>query len=884
MSGSNQTVVLIKPGSSDYPSVKFVSDGSVPRVYLRTKSTTSFVIQVSDTSQVDSLYRLDMVPVGEYAQESTPTEAVLKNVTHNYYLPHCPDGITVPGYNRIIYEDIYPDIDLHFYGASAGQKMAIVCRPGSDPNHVKLQFTGQDSMNVDVYGFLKLYYSDKFVSLPYALAYQVDANGNMTLLNWGATYNTDNVLGLVSFYYEAYDPTKALVFLVGALPLGGGGGTELGWSTLLGTQNGVGYSEFITAGAADADGNLFVAGNTRDQAFPANTGLVTHAGGYDVVYGKFNYAPGDPDEDARLVWMTYYGGAGSDKPTVIHHAADTENSGLFVAGWTNSSIIPILPEEDPLDGTYYQNSKKGTSDGFILLADAADGTLQRSTYYGGEGEEMITAIAEDHTGNIFLGGVTTSLEGSSSSCTSPTTGFPLCDPGNGAYQQTANAGGTDAFCVRITPGFQLLWSTFYGGAEEDHLYDGAFLDGLDPSVDRVVFVGSTRGNLPYQSGSGFQLAGSGNQDGFVVTFDGNMVLRWGTNLHQVIRLEAVTAYKDRIVVMGLTHYNAPTSNTCAAANGLLSICTPGDEYMDDVVTTWDNYFADFVMPNGDLKWSTCYGDQGGMGAMYEEEYAGIHLFNAQQHQPFQIHRLSDLEVDADENIYALGLFQHWQWGLDDHVGTVPAFGLYNQDWNPLTGQDQTDISLFVFSKKRELMWMSLFGGGFDQVDTQDFFGFDYAWQHKGCDFGQDLVLVRGEALYWVGTSGGVALPEQCPYPQTSWCESSLVNVGDNLDYWQGFMTRMNLRGVTIGVEDLANTGSVLSCYPNPATEMLQLWVPPTVDRNAQLVIVDALGRAVLHQPLGSGQVRIDQLATGVYSALLYAPKGALLGSVRFTIQ
>ena len=127
----NQGQVVGTDGNA-VTSVKFVSDGSFPKVYLHEKSRVSFVIRTSDVSMQDSLRRLDMVPVGTEARESEPVSAILKNVTYSYYLPHCPQGISVPGYNRIIYENMYDGIDFHYYGASAGQKLAIVCRPGSE--------------------------------------------------------------------------------------------------------------------------------------------------------------------------------------------------------------------------------------------------------------------------------------------------------------------------------------------------------------------------------------------------------------------------------------------------------------------------------------------------------------------------------------------------------------------------------------------------------------------------------------------------------------------------------------------------------------------------------------------------------------------------------
>lgn len=145
--------------------VLYYSEGGLPRAYLRDKSQVSFVVARIDTSiaTADTLYRLDMRPYGNTAQQVTPVSLVQKDWFQNFYLPWCGDsGVTdVQGYCRVVYPNIFPKIDMHFYSGSAGQKMAFVLLPGCDPSKLKLAFTGQDSINVDIWGTLKIYYDGK---------------------------------------------------------------------------------------------------------------------------------------------------------------------------------------------------------------------------------------------------------------------------------------------------------------------------------------------------------------------------------------------------------------------------------------------------------------------------------------------------------------------------------------------------------------------------------------------------------------------------------------------------------------------------------------------------------------------------------------------------
>lgn len=70
---------------------------------------------------------------------------------NNYYLSHSLGGITrVYSYNKITYENIYPGIDIVFYGGKeCGLKYDIVVRPGGNPNDIKIKYTGTDKLRIE---------------------------------------------------------------------------------------------------------------------------------------------------------------------------------------------------------------------------------------------------------------------------------------------------------------------------------------------------------------------------------------------------------------------------------------------------------------------------------------------------------------------------------------------------------------------------------------------------------------------------------------------------------------------------------------------------------------------------------------------------------------
>jgi hypothetical protein len=83
-----------------------------------------------------------------------------------------------------------------------------------------------------------------------------------------------------------------------------------------------------------------------------------------------------------------------------------------------------------------------------------DPVLQWGTYFGGSAYEQATSVAVDGSGNVFVVGWTASYSG-----------FPLANPGGGAYyDNTYNGGNTDAFIAKFSGSNRsLVWSTYYGG-------------------------------------------------------------------------------------------------------------------------------------------------------------------------------------------------------------------------------------------------------------------------------------------------------------------------------------------------------------------------------------------------------------------------------------
>ena len=76
----------------------------------------------------------------------------------NYFLGSDPDKwrTNVPHYAKVYYEDVYPGVDLVYYGNQHQLEYDLVVAPGADPNAITLRFEGVEKLRIDAQGDLVL--------------------------------------------------------------------------------------------------------------------------------------------------------------------------------------------------------------------------------------------------------------------------------------------------------------------------------------------------------------------------------------------------------------------------------------------------------------------------------------------------------------------------------------------------------------------------------------------------------------------------------------------------------------------------------------------------------------------------------------------------------
>ena len=836
------------------------SEGIPLTIWPCAASTVTFSWRSSSDpppAPLDRLNRIDITPAGELANKVDPDWKAPRPGHTNYYYPHtAPDGVEgVISYSKVVYEGIYPDIDLILYSGSGGPKMAYVCWPGSDPTDILLLFEGQDSLKLDtLLEAVKIYLDGKSIELKEAKAYQWDANENILPMAWDAEY-IENANGTMLYFdIDTYDPLLPLVFLIGAEPeaMGGGGNNgNMDWSTLVG-NGGTNPDDPMMAVETHPDGDALVAGYTNDDAYPASTGLVSYTGGRDCIVGRYLFAPGNSTDDARTSWVTFMGGTGNDFAHAI--AYDEVDDAVVMGGYTNSTDIVLEPQNDPNDGTYWQGSNKGGYDGLLTYFDAFDGTRSRTTYYGGEGDEMITGVATYSGGTWFAGATTTALGASGTGCTATATGFPVCDAGG--FFLGNNQGSRDAFVAHIDATHHLQWSTFYGQSAENEAL-GITIGQVDDvtSNTRVVVTGSTVYSIATTGPSGsFQSTFfpfySG---GFLASFRTNHTLHWATNLKLQDGIEDATISNGRCVVVGS---GSGGTVGCQPSGADLPLCDPGGgAYFRTISPAYDQYIADFDLLTGTLTWSTFIGGETKESIWLNGVWPHFTLL------PFPLARTMDVELDEEGNLYMTGAVQHHSIGPLNYPSQWAA-GWYYQEYDANSGLYQADIVLNAFLADRSKYWTSILGASVYHVDSlQDLFIAE-TWS----DYSLGLAVSDANAVYVVGVSGGGGpWPSACPYPGTSYCEADLSTDED------GFITRFNILGSALGVEQATAAPGAGMLYPNPATDHIMLTGP--VPMGATFVVHDALGRAVLRGYLTRNGIDASSLATGTYAVQMHTTDG-----------
>ena len=380
------------------------------------------------------------------------------NAAANFLIGNRPQEwkTNLPTYQKILYRNLYPGIDMTYGGAGQRIKSEFLVAPGADPAQIRLDYSGAESseevrLSIQPNGDLlvKGAHTEAREEAPEIFQNGVSIPGRYILLD----------AHTVGFEIPAFDSTQPLLI-----------DPVLSYATYLG---GTGMTA-VTGLAVDSSGDLYATGWTESLNFQIAAPIqASNAGSVNAFVLKLNPA------GTSLLYATYIGGNGTDRGEAI--AVDSSGE-AYVTGSTGSSNFPMM---DPID-----SKLGGGEDAFALKINSIGNLLVYSTYLGGTSTDYGYAIAVDSSGDAYIAGDTLSAN------------FPI----SSGVAQTKFGGNQNVFVTKLTPAGAISYSTFLGGSGVDHAGGIA----LDSSNNAYVTGGTTSTNFPTQGP--IQASSGGYQD------------------------------------------------------------------------------------------------------------------------------------------------------------------------------------------------------------------------------------------------------------------------------------------------------------------------------------------------------------------------------------
>ena len=381
-----------------------------------TTNDTLFSLRGAGTTTADVRMRFGGASTGNWTPEQK-TKATIAS----YVGPPSNWRDEIPVFERLRRKNVYPGIDLVYYGEGRDLEYDFELAPGSDVHRIRIGFSPGAKTKISSNGDLEVATAAGLLVQRRPKVFQDGAEVH-------AHYKSLDG-GEYGIRLGAHNPRRPLKIdpVVTFASFYGGDGEDV-----------------ITAVSGSA-----IAGYTNSIVFPGTS--VPAAGGYDAFFATFG-------QSERIA---YIGGSGDDKAYAVYSGNGIEYA---FAGETNSPDFPVFARRvrdavspDLLFSGIPIQSKYGggKSDGFFFWSTGQlrfDGLLV-SSYLGGSGDDRILGIGLGPFNSLTLVGETDSID------------FPVSED---AFQP-ALAGGTDGFFYNYNIFNSSIYSTYFGGSGNDRL-------------------------------------------------------------------------------------------------------------------------------------------------------------------------------------------------------------------------------------------------------------------------------------------------------------------------------------------------------------------------------------------------------------------------------
>ena len=434
-----------------------------------------------------------------------------------YFSANDPQGLLrhLPNFAKVRYREVWPGIDVVYYGNRDKLEYDMILAPQADPNFLRIRLTGENHFSMNAAGDLELQTPYGTVTHHRPLAFQLIHNQRKEV-SAGYALVADNEVRIQLGEYDrsqalVIDPTLSISSPTISAPITAVGFDGAG-NIFIAAANGVGTIAIIAAdptgvfinqgtfvGADTAAGlavtgsgataKVYLTGATSSSGFVSINGAQPQLADPDGTATDayfLQYFPnlGNPNNQMPT-YSTFFGGVGNDSGNGI--AVDSSGN-AYITGQTVGGAGFTRTTGGVFAG--------GGSDAFVAKFNpnaAGAASLIFSRFVGGSGADSGNGIGVDASGNSYVGGATTSTTASFQ---------PLASIGFNLSKTTAS---NDGFIVKLnSTGATASYLTFIPSAPVNALaVDSSFAAYVTGAVD-----GTT--NALVTTSSGFQLTNGGN--------------------------------------------------------------------------------------------------------------------------------------------------------------------------------------------------------------------------------------------------------------------------------------------------------------------------------------------------------------------------------------
>ncbi|MFB6306336.1 MAG: hypothetical protein ABEH43_05010, partial [Flavobacteriales bacterium] len=429
----------------------------------------------------------------------------------NYFLGDDPNNWAsrANGYKRIIYKNLYKNIDLKVRTKSQKSiKYDLIVHPKAQVSKIRMEYSGIDNLRTDKEGNLILPTNVGDIKEYKPYAYQKIKGEHK---NIKCRFKIEN--NTISFEFpNGYNRNHKLII-----------DPTLMFSTYSGSYT----DNFGYTATFDSKGFLYSGSTAFGDEYPVSTGAYQEhwAGGdgtgsiegTDIALSKYDTS------GKFMVFSTYLGGSRDEIP---HSLIINNNKELVMYGTSGSPDYPVL--NNAYDTTFEGGNRAfllglgvdyrlGTD--IVISKISPDGTsLNGSTFIGGDENDGLNInyntlkynYADEIRGEVMIDNADNNYIAS----TTLSANFPTT---SNAYQKNYN-GEQDGVVLKMNSSLtQLIWSTYVGGSGDDALYSVA----VDERGDLILAGGteSTDLNVPPNAiQSSYQ---GGRADGYLARMSGD---------------------------------------------------------------------------------------------------------------------------------------------------------------------------------------------------------------------------------------------------------------------------------------------------------------------------------------------------------------------------